>query len=474
MTRVAVLLALAASLSAATLKVQVSGRVVEMPLEKYVAAVVAGEAAVFRSDEALKAIAVAARTYGVKMRGRHAAEGFDVCATTHCQRLDVNGITARVTKAADATAGEMLWFRGKLAFTPYSLDCGGKTEDAAAVWPEDGEPYLKSHTDEYCVRSGAGEWHWSGDPAAIADALRKQGLRTPAHIIEIRVVGRTASGRARDLELAGETDVPIAAGAFRFAIGRELGWNTLRSDWLDARTGGGKIWFGGRGSGHGVGLCQRGADEMGAEGRTYRDILAYYFPGTEVGISARGFEWTRLGAEGVTLYTTAVARDTRILSAAERALHSDLQRTGWSAPHEIEIRVYPDAASFRDATGEPGWVAAYARGWRIEMQPGPAAEETVRHEIWHVLIESQAAPGLPLWFREGLVEWLSGQAGSSARAPRDDEFRQTNDAVVARRAYNEAAAEVAALARRYGETALLRWVKSGIPSSISRPTTNSK
>jgi len=474
MRRAAVLLALTASLCAATLKVQVGGRVMEMPLEKYAAAVVAGEAGVFRSDEALQAMAVVARTYGVRMRGRHASEGFDVCATTHCQRLDVNGVTTRVAKAVDRTAGEMLWYRGKLAFTPYSLDCGGKTEDAAAVWPDETAPYLKSHPGEDCVRSGAGEWRWSGDPEAIASALRKQGLRTPAHIGEIRVVDRTASGRARDLELTGETDVRIAAGAFRFAIGRELGWNTLRSDWFDARAGGGKIWFGGRGAGHGVGLCQRGADEMGAEGRTYRDILAYYFPGTEAGISARGFEWTRLGGEGVALYTTAAARDARILSQAERALHSDLERTGWSAPREIEIRVYPDATSFRDATGEPGWVAAYTRGLQIEMQPGPAAEESVRHEIWHALIESQAAPGLPLWFREGLVEWLSGDAGRGAAQPDDKEFRQTNDPALTRRAYREAAAEVAELTRRYGESALLRWVKSGMPSSISRPATNSK
>lgn len=464
----------AAPISAATLKVQVNGRVVEMPLEKYVAAVVAGEAGVFRSDEALKAMAVVARTYGVRMRGRHAAEGFDLCSTTHCQRLDLGGLNARVQKAADASAGEMLWYRGKLAFTPYSLDCGGRTEDAAVVWPDESAPYLKSHADEYCVRAGRGAWQWSGDAAGIAQALKKQGLRTPANISGVRVLERTESGRARDLELTGETDVRIAAGAFRFAIGRELGWNTLRSDWFDAHVSGGRISFSGRGSGHGVGLCQRGADEMGAEGRSYRDILAYYFPGTEIGVSARGFEWTRLAGEGVTLYTTAAARDSGVLAEAERALRSDVERTGWTLPRSIEIRVYPDVASFRDATGEPGWVAGFAQGTRIEMQPGAHAESTVRHEIWHVLIESRAAPGLPLWFREGLVEWLSGQSGSGGGAPDDGALRQTAHAAVAQRAYGDAAAAVSGLAKRYGEGALLRWVTSGIPSSVSKPATNSK
>jgi stage II sporulation protein D len=472
MKRAAVLFAVALQVSAASLKVKVGGSVEEMPLEKYVAAVLAGEAGVFRSDEALKAMAVIARTYGMRMRGRHAAEGFDLCATTHCQRIDPDAVTPRLQRIAETTAGEMLWYRGKLAFTPYSLDCGGRTEDVEAVWPDERAPYLKSHADEYCIRAGGGEWHWIGDPAAVAAALRKEGLQTPTRITGIRVVERTASGRARRLELVGDRDVPIAAGALRFAIGRELGWNTLRSDWFDVRG----TAFSGRGSGHGVGLCQRGADQMGAEGRGYREILAYSFPGTEPGVSARGFEWTRLSGEGIAMYTTRPSQDGAVLAAAERALRGDLERTGWAAPSGIEVRLYPDVESFRNATGEPGWVAAYTHGARIEMQPVRDAEKTLRHELFHVLIESQAAPSLPRWFREGLVEYLSGAhiGSGSGRLPSNAELRETYDAAGARRAYEDATAAVAELGRHYGEAALLRWVKSGIPSSASRPAVNSK
>jgi RecB family exonuclease len=97
-----------------------------------------------------------------------------------------------------------------------------------------------------------------------------------------------------------------------------------------------------------------------------------------------------------------------------------------------------------------------------------------------VLVESQAAPALPLWFREGLVEYLSepaaprGPTWSQARIPSDAELRQTKDAARARRAYADAAAAVADLVRRYGETDVLRWVKSGIPSNASRPPVNTK
>ena len=103
----------------------------------------------------------------------------------------------------------------------------------------------------------------------------------------------------------------------------------------------------------------------------------------------------------------------------------------------------------------------------------------LRHELlpacWRCGI-ANAAPGLPLWFREGLVEYLSGAvaAPGAARIPSDSDLRQTQDAARARHAYGEAAAAVAELAMRYGETALLRWVKSGIPSSASRPPAKSK
>ena len=129
-------IALCAPLAAApaTLKVRVGTQTLEMPIEKYVAAVLAGESNSFRSDEALKAMAVAARSYGLHFRGRHQGEGFDLCATTHCQRVEPGAVTSRIESVVSATAGEVLWYEGKPVFACYSRDCGGLTEDAAAVW----------------------------------------------------------------------------------------------------------------------------------------------------------------------------------------------------------------------------------------------------------------------------------------------------------------------------------------------------
>jgi stage II sporulation protein D len=474
--------------AAATVRVAVRGAgVVEMPLERYVAAVLAGEGGVLQSEAALQALAVAARTYAVRLKGRHASEGYDFCDTTHCQRIEPNGITPRLESMAAESAGELLWFQGKPAFTPYSQDCGGRTEDAGAVWPELAAPYLTSHADPNCLR-GPVAWRCSLDTRKVGEVLRQAGLRAPRLPERIAIAERTASGRARTLTLSGGGEsVRIAAGSFRLAIDRELGWNTLRSDFYEVEGNGGRWVFRGKGSGHGVGLCQRGAEQMGLDGATWREILAFYYPGTVVGLTGRGLAWQRLSGDHVTLVTARPDGDRAVLSTGERQLRALAARTHWPAPDKIELRVFPDLETFRDATGEPGWVAAHTVGRRIDLQPVAtlasrgALDSTIGHELAHVLVESQAAPGLPLWFREGLVEYLErrGEAPSTPRAPTDAELLDRSNVEAARRAYAQAEAEVAALAGRYGETAILDWVRRGLPPEVtkaiaSQPATKNK
>lgn len=471
--------------TSATIKVRVEttrgAAVLDLPLERYVAGVLAGESSVFRSDAALGAMAVAARTYAVRLRGRHATEGYDFCATTHCQRVDMDAITARLVSIAQETAGELVWFEGKPAFTPYTRDCGGRTEAAAVPWPDAAASYLESYSDPYCTRAGTERWQWDGDPAKVVKALLGAGLPTPPSLKGIAIVSRTTSGRALTLSLTGAMEsMRISAASFRFAVGRELGWNTVRSDLYEIQSGGGRILFQGRGSGHGVGLCQRGAEEMGAEGRSYRDILAFYYSGTAVGVTARGLAWQRLGGESVALWTTQPERDGSVLEIAERESRRVTQRTNWPLPARVEIRVYPDLDSFRNTTGEPGWVAASTEGRRIQLQPAAvlrshnALEQTVRHELFHVAVESRAAPGLPLWFREGIVECLAGRAagGGAAASPAASALRETTDAARARRAYGEAIRAVADLIKRYGEATVLDWVARGLPPEVKNTSTS--
>jgi stage II sporulation protein D len=275
----------AASSAQPTLKVRIKpsqpSTTMDVPVERYVAATVAAESSEFKSDEALKAMAVSVRTYAIHFRGRHAADGYDLCGTTHCQRLDLAHVTPRIEAAVSATAGELLWYDGKPIFASYSRDCGGTTEAAAAIWGESA-PYLRSHPDPYCVRRTS-PWHWTSTVTEISTALSRAGLRVPLVMTGLAISRQTESGRVRELVLAGEETIRLAAGSFRFAIGRAAGFNTVRSERWQATISEGRVAFTGRGEGHGVGLCQIGANEMGVEGHPYREILAFYFPGAVLG-----------------------------------------------------------------------------------------------------------------------------------------------------------------------------------------------
>lgn len=222
---------------------------------------------------------------------------------------------------------------------------------------------------------------------------------------------------------------------------------------------------------------------MASEGRNYRDILAFYYPGTALGKTATGFPWTRLGGEGVAIFTTEPDRDRNVLMMA-KAIKSDIeQQLPWrfSPGSTVAIYIYPNLDAFRNATGEPGWVAARTVGKRIDLQPAASSRETLHHELLHVLVESHAAPGLPVWFREGVVEWLADRNRDATPRGRVDDtgIRQRTNRAQAEQAYQNAQARVSALIARYGEPAVLGWVARGVPeevrnSTASSPQTNSR
>ncbi len=451
-----------------TLKVRlhpaVGDATIELPLENYVAAVLAGESSTFRSDEAMKAMAVAARTFAIHFRGRHAKQGYDLCGTTHCQRLEPALVTPRLQALAEQTAGELLWYQGKPAYACYSRNCGGMTEDSSSVWSGLQVPFLRAHADPYCQRDPAAGWQWSVAAERIATALKQSSLQSPTGLQAIQIAQRTPSGRARVLLLQGIGDpMRLAASSFRFAVGRTLGWNTVRSDRWEVTVAGDRLVFAGLGEGHGVGLCQRGADQMGIEGHPYRDILAFYFPGAETGLTPRAFAWRRMAGENVALMTTLPDRDRPVLASAERQLKQIAAQFGWPPPPNIEIRVYPDVDTFRNTTGEPGWVAARTTGHRIDLQPAAPRDPTIRHELLHIFIESQSTGPLPLWFREGLVSYLSQPVPAPAAPLNASDLRQKEDAPRARQSYAAATQKVAALVARNTLPTVLSWLKTGLP-----------
>jgi stage II sporulation protein D len=460
-----------------------------MPMDEYVASVLAGEAGNFRSDEALKALSVAARTFATHFGSRHPLEGFEFCDTTHCQDVRIAGINQRLRSIAESTNGEILWYDGQPAATYYHANCGGTTEDGRYIVSnsEQRPPFLTQHSDQYCIRNGAAQWQSEISKSELQNALAADGIRVPGKLRSVSILHRTSSDRVEMLTITGSGSITVPGVSFRSAVGRHIGWDRLKSNWYDVSDAGDTIVFKGRGSGHGVGLCQVGAEVMGEEGHNYRDILSFYYPGTRLGVSAQGVAWQRLANEDLEMLTIRPDRDRQLLTLGTRLMHEAEESTGLLYRSMPTIEVYPTIAAYRDGTAEPGWVAASTRGQTVRMQPPETLrqtgvlESTLRHEMLHILLESYSHPGTPLWFREGLVLYLStsthsveGRHAFESTAALERALRAPADEQELRRAYNQAQQKVFVIAQQHRKETLLEWLQNGIPPQSSLDRTSQR
>ena len=450
--------------------------VASIPVEQYVADVLQGETAGNMPQEALKALAVAIRSYTARFRQRHKEEGFDFCDTTHCQYLRLDP-QPTVVNAVRQTAGELLWDKGSPLAAYYHKDCGGRTEAAATVWPDQSSPALASHDDPYCVRATQ-PWRSEIARADLDRALAAAGLHVPLGWNRITIAERTPSGRARTLRFSAsgaQQGTPVSASSLRFAVGRTLGWNTLKSDWYEVAAQSDHFIFTGRGVGHGVGLCQTGAAEMARQGKSYREILAFYYPGAPLGQSAQAIPWIVSQTQSFELRVVNSADTEIVRAAALSALAWADERSGLSLRTRPIVEVYPTVAMFRDATGEPGWIASSTRDDRIRLQPPNVLRarlpRILRHEFLHLLVEANAKPDTPLWFREGLVVYLGGDPPAAEQVKMsggeiDRAIASRRSGAEMRRAYAQAAAMVRDLDRQHGRAKIIVWLRSGLPDDI--------
>ncbi len=403
-------LALAAAVSAQTVRVRLAKQgVVAVPMEDYVAWVLAGEAGGMKSNEALKAMAVTVRSYARVNRRRHAGAGFDYCETTHCQDARPQAVTERLRAAAWDTEGVTLWYQGRPASVFYTGHCGGRTAAAGEIWPRAARPYLRSVEDSFCLSAGRNAW---SAKVAWGDLAAALGL---AEMHALEIARRTESGRAWKLQ----SDVGlIDAERLHLRVGRMKGWNLLRSRSYDVAATEAHVRFEGAGTGHGVGLCQIGAEQRGKAGQKAAEILEAYFPGTRAGVSAQEIPWRKGNGERVELWLSGAGSEAQILPIAERALALAEQKTSLKVQKRPVVKVYPSVSVFRDATGESGKVAAVTRGRVVHMQPAlHAMEGTLLHEMLHVVLGLNAKRPLPLWFEEGLADHLGdGRTHPAERA----------------------------------------------------------
>jgi len=427
---------------------------VPRPLEDYVSQVVAGEMGPSAPAAALEAIAIAARTFAVANAGRHAADGFDVCDLTHCQVLAKASPSTEA--AARATAGLILADGGTPADVYYSAWCGGHTESPSRVWPgARARTYLPARPDTACAREAA----WTSDLAEpqVRRALAAAGLKGDS-VTNFAILSRHPSGRVNVLAVEGMTPDRISGEAFRASAGRALGWQYVKSTLFDLERTATGYRLTGRGMGHGVGLCIKGATARARAGATRDDILAAYFPGLSVttlsalttdadGAAARG---TRIS---VVLPEADRGRTRQIQAVAERLLRQMATKLSVDPPAAVDLVFHATVEAYRRETGQPWWTAARTSGSRIDLLPPGVLDDrrilepTLRHEFVHLLSEP-LLPGRALWVREGLAvvmagEWrdAAGDARGSATlgaCPSDAELRSPRDGETWRRAYDAA------------------------------------
>jgi len=270
-----------------------SGAIEEIPLEEYVRDVVVGELSVGAADAALapaayEAQAIVARTYALAGRRRHGSEGFDLCSTTHCQVFVRNQWRrSRWATAVDAavarTRGQYLESAGRPIEAVFHAHCGGHTSAAVDVWRSVGAIYLQGIDDPYCVREQGETWTSTLDLEAVRQALNQRPRTQVGDRLDgVQVLRRDAGGRVVEIALTGSRAPVVTGEDFRLAIIAAAGPRSLRSARFEVERVGTQVRFTGRGSGHGVGLCQIGMIGRLRAGQTPAQVLLAYYPGATI------------------------------------------------------------------------------------------------------------------------------------------------------------------------------------------------
>ena len=249
----------------------------ELAMEEYVAGTVRGEVSERWPAEALRALAVVARSYVVFQQGRTAGKLFHVVAGNQDQNFAgwvAEGSPAR--EAARATAGQVLTWQGRVFPTFHHSDSGGFTEAAQSVFTGEGVPPLEGIRDEFSMESPNYTWTMTLPLTVIGERLRRGGFEV-GQVTGLTVLERTPSFRVALLAVEHSRGTATLRGAdFR----RLIGYDALKSTLFVPVAQDGVVRFEGRGWGHGVGLSQFGAKGMADRGYTYPQILEHYYPGT--------------------------------------------------------------------------------------------------------------------------------------------------------------------------------------------------
>ncbi len=267
-----------------TVKVNIDGTLSEMELEEYIVQVVAGEVYPTYEPEALKAQAVAARTYlWYKKTNGGCTKGGDICTDyAHCQAFkSVEKMKSQwgqsfekyfnaISKAVSDTRGEIITYNSKPICALYHSSSVGATEDCVSVFGGN-HPYLVSVSSPMTESDSEYVKTVEFSKEEFLEKIN-QAFSLKLDKIDISIESYTATGRVATVKI-GETTVK--ATKLRSALG-------LRSTDFTFENKNDRITFTAKGYGHGVGMSQHGAQLMAKDNASYKEILSHYYSHTKI------------------------------------------------------------------------------------------------------------------------------------------------------------------------------------------------
>jgi stage II sporulation protein D len=249
-------------------------------IEDYLASVIGKEMYNTWPQEALKAQAVASRSYAVFKLHRPKSKLFDVLDTTTSQvYVGLAGEANSTQEAVKATTGQVLMYQGKVIEAVFHSSSGGHTENSENVW-QNIVPYLRGVAD-FDQSSPSYQWTLNLTPAQL-----RQRIPGVGDILSMMPAKSSSTGRILMLKVQGTKGARLIKGTeVRKALGLKSTLFTAKPEFglVAGKSGASKptsFLISGRGYGHGLGMSQWGAYSLATQNKTYKEILMHYFQGT--------------------------------------------------------------------------------------------------------------------------------------------------------------------------------------------------
>lgn len=245
-------------------------------LEEYLKGVLPKEVSPEWDLAALKAQAIASRTYALFQELSKQNKDYSLEKTVASQMYGgINSETAITTQAVNDTRGKILLYNNEIFPAYFHAACGGHTTRCDTVWNVTPHPSLKGVADPFCKRFKHYSWKWHATKDEIQNSLKNYGINTKS-IVAIKWGEKDTSGRVTEFFVHSKNPpLRLNSNTFRLALGPQNVRSTKISSITEENN---TYFFKGFGWGHGVGLCQWGAKAMADEGMTHTKILQYYFP----------------------------------------------------------------------------------------------------------------------------------------------------------------------------------------------------